>query len=160
MTITFEPGPSTMSEERLAGLALMHEIDQTPPPGRRPQHVLLSTLVLLLTLGLLVSACDGVWTYQRWRASLDPKVSTPVQVVDAGDAAAYKAFASNGAVAGAAPIVLTYHDISPTNPTTYVVTPTAFAAQMEMLHEAGYQTLTSAQFIAYKQGQYTPAGVY
>ena len=39
-----------------------------------------------------------------------------------------------------------------------MVTPKAFAAQMEMLHEAGYQTLTSAQFVAYKQGQFKPSG--
>ena len=44
----------------------------------------------------------------------------------------------------AGPVIITYHDIG-CNPSPYTVTPEDFAAQMRMIHDAGWTTLTAAQ---------------
>lgn len=49
------------------------------------------------------------------------------------------------------PIVITYHDIAPQGG-QYTVTPAAFAAQMRLLHDSGWHTLTAAQFEAWLHG--------
>jgi biofilm PGA synthesis lipoprotein PgaB len=53
------------------------------------------------------------------------------------------------------PIIVTYHDIA-VKGTQYTVTPAAFAAQMRMLHDSGWHTLTAAQFEAWLHGAPLP----
>jgi peptidoglycan/xylan/chitin deacetylase (PgdA/CDA1 family) len=48
-----------------------------------------------------------------------------------------------------------YHDIM-NHPGYYDVTPRGFAAQMQLLHDAGYRTLTAAQLIAWLHGTPLP----
>jgi poly-beta-1,6-N-acetyl-D-glucosamine N-deacetylase len=55
-----------------------------------------------------------------------------------------------------APVILTYHNIG-TETGFYTVTPTAFAAQMQLLHDAGYHTLTANQLDAWLHGAPLPA---
>jgi biofilm PGA synthesis lipoprotein PgaB len=54
-----------------------------------------------------------------------------------------------------APVILTYHDIM-SHPVLYAVTPQAFATQMQLLHDAGYHTLTAAQLLAWLHGAALP----
>ena len=55
----------------------------------------------------------------------------------------------------AAPIILTYHDIGYTK-SQYSVTPETFAAQMRMLHDAGWTTLAAAQLDRWIDGEPLP----
>ncbi len=52
-------------------------------------------------------------------------------------------------------MILTYHDVI-NNPEFYSVTPEAFAAQMQLLYQAGYHTLTAAQLVAWLRGHRIP----
>ncbi|HKS98957.1 MAG TPA: polysaccharide deacetylase family protein [Rugosimonospora sp.] len=58
--------------------------------------------------------------------------------------------------ANAPPVVLAYHDIRPGATDKYTVTPAALDAQLTALEAAGYQTITSAQYVAWVQGGPVP----
>src|SRR5690242_16850447 len=53
------------------------------------------------------------------------------------------------------PVVLVYHNISE-EPGFYTVTPQAFAAQMQLLHDSGYTTITENQLTAWLRGGTLP----
>jgi poly-beta-1,6-N-acetyl-D-glucosamine N-deacetylase len=53
------------------------------------------------------------------------------------------------------PVVITFHNID-VKGEEYTVTPQAFAADMRLLHEAGWTTLTAAQFEAWQHGSRLP----
>ncbi len=55
----------------------------------------------------------------------------------------------------AGPIVLTYHDIG-YNSSEYTVTPEAFASQMQLLADAGWQTLSAGQLSDWLDGKPLP----
>jgi biofilm PGA synthesis lipoprotein PgaB len=55
----------------------------------------------------------------------------------------------------AAPIILTYHDVG-YNPSPYTVTPEQFATQMQLIHDAGWTTLTADQLDGWLNGEPVP----
>jgi poly-beta-1,6-N-acetyl-D-glucosamine N-deacetylase len=56
----------------------------------------------------------------------------------------------------AGPVIITYHDIG-RNPSPYTVTPENFAAQMRLIHDAGWTTLTAAQLDSWLHGGPVPS---
>jgi poly-beta-1,6-N-acetyl-D-glucosamine N-deacetylase len=54
------------------------------------------------------------------------------------------------------PLILTYHEISPTEDLPYTITPTRFAEHMRLLHEAGYRTIRAADLVAWMNGKPMP----
>jgi biofilm PGA synthesis lipoprotein PgaB len=53
------------------------------------------------------------------------------------------------------PLILTYHDIA-YNSSRYTVTPEAFATQMQLLHDAGWTTVSAAQLSDWLEGHPLP----
>jgi peptidoglycan/xylan/chitin deacetylase (PgdA/CDA1 family) len=141
--------------------------DLLPEERSRPtrptwRHRLATGLLGLLSLLLVAGAVSGVW-YQRWwtsemgfrAATAQAPVSTVQQArwTEAADAARMA-----GAGVGAAPVVLSYHDIDDDRSASkYVVSARTFARQMEMLDRAGYHTLSQDQLVGYLRGSYVPA---
>lgn len=129
-------------------------------PKRRTSRRPIRALAALLAVTLIAALAGGIWYRHRWSTLVGSKI--PVSAaLDPPNATFYRQFAAQAAVAPAGwfadPVVLTYHDIGPNaQHSEYVVRPDAFAEQMQMLHLAGYRSLTAAQFIAYSQGKYTP----
>ena len=149
------------ADARDQATALLPELAGQVVPRRRHRHRLLGLASAVITVGLVIAVFLGFWWYAAWSASVSRQVDTTVPVAADADRAAYRAAAAAAAVAtagtGRAPIVLTYHDIGPNEQgSPYVVSPTAFAAQLAMLRDAGYRTLTADQFVAYARGRYTP----
>ena len=57
----------------------------------------------------------------------------------------------------APPLILTYHDIDHnTASSRYTVTPEAFATQMQLLHDAGWTTLTANDLVRWLHGEALP----
>ncbi|MGY1644321.1 polysaccharide deacetylase family protein [Geodermatophilus sp. SYSU D00703] len=145
---------------RANALALMPEL--TPVPRRRLYHRGLQVLVGLVSLTLILAIFGGTWAYQDWQREVGPQVETETdRLLSQAEVGEYRAAAAAAAGApagaGAEPIVLTYHDIGPNEQDSpYIVSAERFAAQMAMLHEAGYRTITAAQFTDYVRGTYTP----
>ncbi|OZG29144.1 hypothetical protein BH683_010785 [Williamsia sp. 1138] len=146
---------------RSRGAALMPELG---PPTRRGHvgHRFTALIVRVLAIGVVVSlvaSAVGIWWWQKY---IGFREDTAAPTFTSEDTALYAGWAAEntgrlGAGFGAAPLVLTYHDIS-TDPDAgeYVITPEAFAAQMKMLHTAGYRTLTGKQYVDYLLGASTP----
>ena len=141
---------------RTDALTLLPEVAARPAPEATTRHGVLRVLlavvasvVLLGTIGIplaLVTHDDGI----------SSRIAPPTTRLDATDLKAYRAAAADD-TSGNAPIVLSYHDIRPgADGGEYVISPQRFAAQMQMLDEAGYTSLTLDQFLAYREGTYTP----
>ncbi|MGN6333089.1 MAG: polysaccharide deacetylase family protein [Motilibacteraceae bacterium] len=149
------------AEHRDRALALLPELADRQVPRRRLHHRLFGLVAGLLALALVAGVFGGFWAYRRWQQQVGTQQTTAVPALAPADLAAYTASEKTAAAApagtGVAPIVLTYHDIGPnTGGSRYVVTPQQFAAQMEMLHEAGYRTLTAQEFLRYRAGGDVP----
>jgi poly-beta-1,6-N-acetyl-D-glucosamine N-deacetylase len=148
------------SRARQNALALMPELGTAPQ--RRTYHRPLQMVVALVTLTLVVAVFGGTWAYQNWQREVGPQVETDLEgLLTAAETKEYSAAAAAAARApagvGAEPIVLAYHDVGPNAQNSrYIVTAEQFAAQMAMLHEAGYRTITADQFTDYVRGTYTP----
>ncbi|MGN6246230.1 MAG: polysaccharide deacetylase family protein [Motilibacteraceae bacterium] len=154
-----ERGPA--AEHRDRALALLPELADRPVPRRRLHHRLLGLLAGLLALALVAGVFGGFWAYRHWQQQVGSQQTTSVPALAPADLAAYtaseKAAAAAPAGTGVAPVVLTYHDIGPNaGGSRYVVTPQQFAGQMQMLHEAGYRTITAEQFLRYQAGGSVP----
>jgi peptidoglycan/xylan/chitin deacetylase (PgdA/CDA1 family) len=149
------------AEHRDRALALLPELADRQVPRRRLHHRLFGLVAGLLALALVAGVFGGFWAYRRWQQQVGTQQTTAAPALAPADLAAYTASEKTAAAApagtGIAPIVLTYHDIGPnTGSSRYVVTPQQFAAQMEMLHEAGYRTLTAQEFLRYRAGGSVP----
>ncbi len=100
----------------------------------------------------------GAWQWQHAEAlaTTRDKVVAQVQTPQpASDPAVVARLAAASTGSQAAPIILTYHDIGHRND-KYTVSPEAFAAQMQLIHDAGWTTLSSAQIRAWVQGEPLP----
>lgn len=149
------------AQHRDRAMALLPELADQRVPRRRLHHRLFGLVAGLLAVALVAGVFGGFWAYRRWQQQVGTQQTTAVPALTPADLAAYTASEKSAAAApagtGIAPIVLTYHDIGPnTGGSRYVVTPQQFAAQMEMLHEAGYRTLTAQQFLSYQGGGSVP----
>jgi hypothetical protein len=124
------------------------------------QPVMSRRRLLGLATAAAVGAYLGVPAFLQWdhagklRANSHDirQVDTEPPVVDA---ALVKRLANTTTSRQAAPIIITYHDISHTK-SQYSVTPENFAAQMRLLHDAGWTTLTTADLEAWCQGEPLP----
>jgi poly-beta-1,6-N-acetyl-D-glucosamine N-deacetylase len=123
--------------------------------GARRGHWASRLGLLALALAILAMpfyAADYYYEYQKY---MTPQAPGTVVQLDANQTAAWSGQV-RALPATTAPIVLTYHDISPVNSSEYVVTPTTFAAQMAALQAAGYRSLTSQEFADYLRGGPAP----
>ncbi len=123
---------------------------------------------LLSMAALLVVATPfGVsWYLADLRRHVSAQQETAVTEVDPADLERWIQLAGQ-MPERSAPVVVAYHDIRPhgddpaeTEPggqEHYVVTPEAFDAQLTALRAAGYQAISSAQYIDYLNGGTTPA---
>jgi biofilm PGA synthesis lipoprotein PgaB len=101
----------------------------------------------------------GMWQWTRaesiaarafeWRAQLDtPSGQVDTKLVDMLRNASTSAQGS--------PLILTYHDISYDTASRWTVTPEAFAMQMQLLHDAGWTTLTEDDLLRWLDGEPLP----
>jgi hypothetical protein len=116
-------------------------------------------LCTLLSVALVAGIFTASFVYNWWLDNHTPQVTTPVAATKPADLAVYRAFAADAPATAPAPIVLSYHDLAPgPGGGRYTVTPEHFEAQMRMLSEAGYRSITTDQFVAYTRGQWQPDG--
>jgi poly-beta-1,6-N-acetyl-D-glucosamine N-deacetylase len=123
----------------------------------------------LIRLPLWVAAAIIVVTpfTVAWRMYAQPPVSevgvqydAPPSASTSDDIATWRSMAAD-LPARAAPVVLSYHDIRPDVTDLYTVSPVEFDNQLMALETAGYQTLTSAEFVDYlRGGPVPPRSVY
>lgn len=138
---------------------LLPEWNQLPAPPRRARHRAVILLSTLLSVALLAGIFAASFAYNWWVDNHTPQATTPAAAIASKDLAAYRAFAANAPATPPAPVVLSYHDLSPkADDGRYTVTPQHFEAQMQMLSEAGYRSLTTDQFVSYVQGRWQPQG--
>jgi peptidoglycan/xylan/chitin deacetylase (PgdA/CDA1 family) len=110
----------------------------------------LAILVALLGAGQVV---DAIPERPAPVAEVRP-VLTPAPPVDADLVSALAAIPPAGR--DEPPLMLTYHEISPTENSPYTLTPEAFAEQMRMLADAGYRTIRAADVAAWMAGAPLP----
>jgi len=128
--------------------------------GARKGHWASRLGLLALALAILAMPFYAAEYYYEYQKYMTPQAPGTVVQLDAAQTAAWSGQAKS-LPATTAPIVLTYHDISPSNTSEYVVSPTTFAAQMAALQAAGYRSLTSQEFADYlKGGPAPPRSVY
>ncbi len=155
------PAIHAAASQRERAFGLLPELADRVVPTRRIRHRLISVLAGVLTLAMLATLFAGVWGYRWWETQLGARESIPAAPLSNADTAAFVSSAEEALAApagtGAEPVVITYHDISPDRPDNkYIVSPTQFAAQMKMLSEAGYRSLTADDFLRYQQGGSVP----
>jgi biofilm PGA synthesis lipoprotein PgaB len=143
------------SQTRAAASALLPELDHRHQPVREGHNQVLRVLTALLALGLVAGVFGGTWWYSKLTLDVGRPHDTAVPAMSSANQTAYRAASAGGG--GAAPVVLVYHDIRANEQDSpLVVSAASFAAQMAMLNESGYRTLTAAQFTAYLHGTFTP----
>jgi poly-beta-1,6-N-acetyl-D-glucosamine N-deacetylase len=82
--------------------------------------------------------------------------TTPLAAVEATELSAIPALLDAWRTIGDRPLVISYHDISPIQSSTYTVSPTRFAEQMALLDALGVHTLSSTEFRDYAAGKPVP----
>lgn len=145
------------TESKTAALALLPELATRPLPARKSRHRVVQSVLAMVATVVLLSTLAVPLALAR-DTGISEQVETPVTVLDVGDRSAYEALAAGTAQdSPAAPVVLSYHDIAPeTGDGEYVVTPTDFESHLQMLDLAGYRSLTLQEFLAYREGTFTP----
>ncbi|QMU75560.1 polysaccharide deacetylase family protein [Streptacidiphilus sp. PB12-B1b] len=123
--------------------------------GARSGHWAARLGLLGLALAILAMPFYAAAEYYEYQKYMTPQApDTVVQLAPAQTAAWSGQVKSLPATS--APIVLTYHDISPKSTSPYVVTPQTFSAQMAALQAAGYRSLSSQEFADYLRGGPAP----
>ena len=119
---------------------------------RRVARLLQGLPFIAVAAGYLLLPGSWQWHHAAALAAVHDNIVEQIEIAaPAGDPAltAHLAAASTGSQA--APIILTYHDIGYRGD-KYTVSPESFAAQMQLIHDAGWTTLTSAQIRAWIRG--------
>lgn len=130
---------------------------------QRPPHLvrlgrLALRLVLALAAAAVFSAPFAVTFYLNYRQQwFGPQLDTTSAHFPAKELDQFRDAAALTSATSAEPIILAYHDIAPHSASQYVVTPSAFEAQMAMLQAAGYHTLTARQLVRYIHGGSVPS---
>jgi peptidoglycan/xylan/chitin deacetylase (PgdA/CDA1 family) len=101
-------------------------------------------LVALIGAGPVVDALPDA------TSSHEEQVSTAAPTVSPELVAALAAIPPAG---NDPPLLLTYHEISPTEDALYTLAPAVFAGQMRMLAEAGYRTIRAAELVEWMHGR-------
>ncbi|WP_328914134.1 MULTISPECIES: polysaccharide deacetylase family protein [unclassified Streptomyces] len=123
--------------------------------SRGPAHWPLRLLLMAMALAVLALPFYAASEYYHYQKYMTPQAGLSAEHIDSAQAAAWTKSAK-GLPATGAPVVLTYHDISPHSSSPYVVTPKAFDAQLAALEQAGYRTLTADEFATYLRGGVAP----
>jgi peptidoglycan/xylan/chitin deacetylase (PgdA/CDA1 family) len=126
-----------------------------PHHGRGAGHWPLRIALMLLALAVIALPFYAAAAYYRYQKYMSPQAAVPAEHLSGSQISAWTRAAS-GLPATGAPVVLTYHDISPHSRSPYVVTPKAFDAQLAALEKAGYRTLTAEEFATYLRGGVAP----
>jgi poly-beta-1,6-N-acetyl-D-glucosamine N-deacetylase len=103
-------------------------------------------LIVLIGAGPVVDALPGAPS-----PSPEQQIATPAPPVSPELVAALAAIPPVGRTDP--PLLLTYHEISPTEDALYSLTPEVFAEQMRMLAEAGYRTIRPAELLDWMHGR-------
>jgi len=119
-----------------------------------------STTVMVLSLVVLYLLVPGSWQWNHAAARVNTIRSNVVeQVVAVTPATSSQALVDRLKTAStssqSAPIILTYHDVG-YRQNDYTVTPEVFAAQMKLLADGGWSTLTADQLSAWLKGTPLP----
>jgi poly-beta-1,6-N-acetyl-D-glucosamine N-deacetylase len=156
--VTTTRGDATAERTRAAAMALMPELQQTGPRRPKYRHRFVQLLTAAVTVVLVAGVFGSAWWYHRWKVEVGHQVDTATPAPLPGELARYRDAAADAPPGSAAvPIVLSYHDVRPGGDNgQYTLTPQNFAAQMRMLHAAGFTSLTAAQFSAYLAGDFRP----
>ncbi|GAA2739701.1 polysaccharide deacetylase family protein [Kitasatospora cinereorecta] len=124
--------------------------------GRRGVlHWIARLTLVAVALSVLALPFYAGWQYYVFRRDVTPQGAPAPTHLDRALQASWHSGAEKLPEA-APPVVLTYHDISPTNPSQYVVTPQRFDEQLAALEAAGYRTLTTDEFVDYLRGGPAP----
>ncbi|MHA6762437.1 polysaccharide deacetylase family protein [Streptacidiphilus sp. PAMC 29251] len=124
-------------------------------PRRRATHWPVRIGLVLLAMAVLALPFFAATEYYGYQKYMSPQAALVPEHIDGSQAAAWTKSAAALPATGA-PVVLTYHDISPISTSPYVVTPKAFDAQLAALEQAGYRTLTADEFATYLRGGVAP----
>jgi biofilm PGA synthesis lipoprotein PgaB len=124
-------------------------------PRRGPAHWPVRIGLVLLATAVLALPFFAATEYYENQKYMSPQAAVVADHLDAAETASWSGSAKQ-LPATDAPVVLTYHDISPVSSSPYVVTPKAFDAQLTALQKAGYRTLTADEFAAYLRGGPAP----
>jgi hypothetical protein len=112
---------------------------------------LLSALAVAAYLGL-----PGMWQWEHAEMLVAAKQPHQTLVAEqAVDPALVERMRTTGDGTEFGPVVITYHDIG-YHQNKYTVTPENFAAQMRLIHDAGWTTLTSRDIEAWMNGGLLP----
>lgn len=120
-------------------------------------HKLLSIALAAVSIAA-VAAPTSVW----WRLRDQPDVvrqgDAPTIELPPNTAASFARHAATPPPAADAPLILSYHDVQPdvAPDDPYTVTPTEFAAQLEMLRASGYRSMTGGQLARWVRGGPAP----
>lgn len=149
----------TRSMSGPAANALLPELDLRPVPRRRVRHRFVILVCTVLSVALVGSIFAASFVYNWWLDNHTAQVVTQAATPAPADLAAYHAFAAVAPAEPPAPIVLSYHNVaSAPDGGRYTVTAEHFEAQMRMLSEAGYRSISADQFVGYVNGTWHPQG--
>ncbi|MFD5221946.1 polysaccharide deacetylase family protein [Streptomyces tendae] len=112
-------------------------------PANRPGRPLLRAALGLLTAAVVALPFTVAWHYDAARRAVAEQAAPPAS------GAAGAAAGAEATPAGAAPVVLAYHDVGPDGRSRYTVSPERFDAQLRALREAGYRTLSTREFTGF-----------
>ncbi|MEE4543059.1 polysaccharide deacetylase family protein [Streptomyces sp. V4-01] len=126
-----------------------------PHRGRGAGHWPVRVLLVALALAVIALPFYAAAEYYQYQKYMSPQSALPAEHLSGAEVAAWTRSAKELPATGA-PVVLTYHDISPHSSSPYVVTPAAFDAQLAALEKAGYRTLTAEEFATYLRGGVAP----
>lgn len=159
-----------MSTPRNVHATLSPPVGQVPGPGEVKHPSRLARLgravlrVFLAVAALAIFASPFAYTFylhyrQQWYGPqyTTPGARFPASELDQFHHAAQPAADPARVGRAAEPVILAYHDVAWHSASQYVVTPTAFEAQMAMLHAGGYNTLTARQIVRYVRGGSVPS---
>lgn len=123
---------------------------------RRARAVLGAVPFVALVAAYLLVPGAWQWEHAATLAAEHDNIVEQVEITASASDTALTARLAAASIGGqAAPIILTYHDIGYRDD-RYTVSPEQFAAQMQLIADAGWTTLTSAQIGAWVRGEPLP----